>query len=357
MREARGWWKIVVPWGLVLVLLLGVGCTGGSEAREPAKKQTLVVSGWGGTWEKAMREAVIEPFQQKFNVEVTLALPGNSTQILARLRTEKGNPSMDVVAIGGGLEQVAANEGLMEQLNWANIPNAADLYPSARGPEGYGPSIASSAIGIAYNKEKVKEPPTSWLDFWNPEYKGHIGINNMDGNYGLAMFALVNSLMGGTKDNVEPGFAKFKELMSNKPIIVKSTDDAVTAMTQRDAWLVVMANSRAIQLAREGFPVGLAYPKEGAFVWGNYVGIPKGSKNKELGEKFINFWLAPEVQAKWATLVNYGPTNRKTVLPSDYGYANMLAPATVYDLDWDWINSHRSEWIDRWNKEVLPLLK
>ncbi len=320
-------------------------------------QEELVVSAFGGGWERAMRTTVVEPFEKKFNVRVTVAVPGVSSAILARLRAEKGNPSMDAVIIGGGLEAVAASEGLMETLNLDNIPNFQDLLPEAVGPANYGPSIATSGTGIAYNSELMPTPPTSWLDFWDPDLAGKIGIMNADSNFGVAHFALVNAELGGDFDNVEPGFEKFGELMASKPIILRNVDDSVNALTQRGASMVVMTNSRVIQLAEEGFPVKMAYPEEGAFAWGNYIGIPVGSKNKELAEKFINFFLEPEIQRDWAMAVGYGPTNSKTELPADYAYTDVLQMPKIYDLDLEAMNARRGDWLERWNKETLSLLQ
>lgn len=338
---------------LAVVVLLGVAFTVACQ-KEP---KTLVVSSFGGRWEQAQRELVVEPFAKANNVQVSIALPGVSSQVLARLRAEKGNPSMDVVVIGGGLERVAAAEGLIEKLNEANIPNLRDLHPAAKDCMGYGPSIAFSGVGIAYNKEKVKAVPTSWLDFWKPEYAGHILIMNMDSNFGAAHFAVVNELCGGTKDNVEPGFQKFKELMStHKPLLGKTVDDANTALTQRDAWLVVTTSSSAITLAQGGFPVGFVYPNEGGIAWGNYLGIPVGSKQKELGEKFINWFLDPQVQGSWCSRVGYAPTNVNAKMPADFAYGEWLRLPKIYPVDLSWLNENRPTWLERWNKEVLPLL-
>lgn len=330
------------------------------EAAPPAEPQQLVVTGWGGTWGDCMTENVIIPFEEAFNAELTLALPGGSTDILARLRAEAGSPTMDVVLIGGALENVAAEEGLMEEVDWASAaPNWNDIIAEAQAVPGYGPSIAMSAIGIGYNTETSPFVPTSWLDFWDERVaeEGRVALHNMDGNYGLALTAVLNDILGGTQDDVTPAFDKYKEIMqTHKPLITTSTQDIVDAMVQRDAWMAIGPNSRFISMAKEGLPIAVVYPKEGGFIWGNFAGIPLGSPNKDLAVDFINFYLDPEVQANWAMCVGYSPTNTKADL-GDYEYADALVADTVFPLDWDWINLNRSAWIERWNSEVLPELE
>jgi putative spermidine/putrescine transport system substrate-binding protein len=356
--------KVVMAVAIALILTLLWGCGATPEPEEPAEKpdfsgRQLVVTGWGGTWGDCMTEAVIEPFEQEFGAELTLALPGASTEILARLRAEKDNPSMDVVLIGGALESVAASEDLMETVDWATeVPNWNNLIPEAQAEPGYGPSIAMSGIGIAYNTEKMPFEPTSWLDFWDERVaeEGQVGVFNMDANYGLAMTAAINDALGGTKDNVDPAFEKWQELMrTHKPLVLQSTQDMVDALAQRDALMVLGPNSRAVAVAKEGLPVKIIYPKEGGFIWGNFAGIPKGSQNRDVAIAFINFFLDAEVQANWAMCVNYSPTNKNADLGT-YQYKSALVVDNVFTLDWNWINTNRSAWIERWNTEVLPEL-
>lgn len=335
-----------------------------AEAPEQTSEETssggeLVVTGWAGTWGDCMTETVIEPFEEQFNATLTLALPGASTDILARLRAEARNPTMDVVLIGGALEEVAAEEGLMEEVDWATVaPNWNDIIPEAQIVPGYGPSIAMSGIGIGYNTEEMPFTPTSWLDFWDPQLEGQgvVAVNNMDGNFGLAMMAIINELTGGTEENQDPAFEKFTELMrSHTPLITTSTQEVADALAQRGALMAVGPNSRFIEMAKEGLPVDIVYPEEGGFIWGNFAGIPKGSPNKELAIEFINFYLDPEIQKEWSTCVNYSPVNTKVDL-SDYAYGDALIVENVYPLDWEWINENRADWIERWNTEVLPAL-
>jgi putative spermidine/putrescine transport system substrate-binding protein len=357
MRGRKGAWYWASSVGLLLVLV----CTTFVQPTAGGPRETLVVSGFGGAWERAVRRTVIEPFERQFNVSITLALPGNSTQILAKMRAEKANPSMDVVVIGGGLEQVAAAEGLMERLNYANIPNTKDIHASAMDSPEYGPSIAFSGVGLGFHLDRIKPYPISWFDLWDPKYRGRVAINEMSGNPGLAFFAFLNEFMGGSETNTAPGWRKLKELVeTQKPIIARTTDEQVIAVVQREALLVQMFNSRAAQLASEGFPLGFIFPKEGGFGWGNYTGVPRGSRQKQLAEQFINFWLDPDVQVAWSTAIHYGPTNLKAKLPDTYPYRHvvMYGPDTrrLRPLNWNWINKNRAAWIERWNKEVVPLL-
>ena len=244
---------------------------------------------------------------------------------------------------------------MTEDFDYSTLSNWGDLVPAAKLYPNFGPAGSLSATGILYHTERMPFKPTSWLDFWDERLSGEgkVSIQNIDGNFGLGMMALINKLEGGTRENLDPGFIKFKELMeSHIPIIGLGSDAPVGDIVQKGAYMSVCPQSRAIGLMKEGYPVNFVYPKEGAFSWPTSIGIVKGTENVKLAAKFIDFFISPEISANFLMHVNYSMVNSK----SDFGgyeYADILMATNIYPLDWKWINSHRAEWIERWNIEVL----
>ena len=49
---------------------------------------------------------------------------------------------------------------------------------------------------------------------------------------------------------------------------------------------------------RENNNVGFVVPDQGSLIWSDNFAIPKGCKNKELAEKFMNYMYDPKVSAK-----------------------------------------------------------
>lgn len=323
-------------------------------AQEPA---TLVVQAYGGQWEEGLRKAVIEPFEQEYNVKVEVVLPGSSTNVLAKLRAERDNPTMDVVLIGGGTETIAANEGLFELLDFANIPNYADIYDAAKSPvEGYGPSVSFVSFQLAYNTERVVPAPTSWEVLWDPQYAGKVGTSGIESNAGVMLLYLMNSLAGGDISNVDAGFEKLKALNDNGVIYWTGVAEAQTMFVQEEIYASIMTDGRISGLAREGFPVEMVCPTEGCFVTYTYANVVKGSEQKELAEAFINQFLEPESQRIFAETGGNGPVNRHTELDPETARWVIYGPEQVESLisvPWDVVIDYRDEWIERWNREVL----
>lgn len=326
---------------------------------ESGERRTLVVSGWGGLWEQTVTEEVYKPFEERFNVDVVHSLNAGFAEALAKQRAEKGNPTIDVFLTGGGFERIAADEGLLEDFDYEKMPNLNSVYEGGI----YKDQVVANSVagvGLVYHKERVPREPTSWYDLWDPDFSP-VAISDISDTYGRALFVGINTLEGGTIDNPEPGWEKFKELMrTKKPIINQTTDDTTNAIVARGAALSVAPNSRAIQLIKEGLPIGFVYPEEGGFAWGTYMGISSGTPNKDLAMEFINFWLDPEIQANWNAEVNYGPANVNVQMPQDYEYSDYLVYHNrleeAYFLNWDEINDKVSEWNEYWTINVLPEL-
>jgi len=322
-----------------------------------AADQTLVVSSFGGNWEKAVR-AVADRFVATHpGAEVVITLPGNSAQIMAKLRAEKRKPSMDVVLMGGGLDVTALSEDLLLSYDYASLSNFGDIYEVAHNPiEGLGPSIGFAGVKLAYNTEKVSPAPTSWEELWNPAYKGKVGMMNMSNNGGIMLLLMMAELNGGGLDNVDPGFAKLETLKTQDAYFFESNPAAVDLFVQESLWISPMFDGRIAGLKTEGFPVDMTCPVEGCFVTHTNANIVAGSQNVELAAAFINEFMSAESQTLFAELSGSGPVNRNSVL-DDKVAANVIYGANevakLISLPWHDITPLRDAWVERWNREVL----
>ena len=117
----------------------------------------------------------------------------------------------------------------------------------------------------------------------------------------------------GAKD-AEAGFDMLKRLMQNDPIIAKDTDTIMSALTTGEAIAGLLYKSQTYTvLDRKKEPVAWAYPKEGAISvsWG--TAIAKGTKHRDLAEKYMNESIAAENQVWYAEKFNYAGANKKMV--------------------------------------------
>ena len=93
-----------------------------------AQQKTLYVAGYGGSFEKTIRDEVIPTFEKENGVKVEY-VAGNSTDTLAKLQAQKGNQQIDVAIVDDGPMYQAIQLGFCGKLE--GLP-AADLYDAAR---------------------------------------------------------------------------------------------------------------------------------------------------------------------------------------------------------------------------------
>ena len=66
-----------------------------------AQQKTFYVAGYGGSFEKTMRDEVIPDSRRANGVKVEY-VAGNSTDTLAKLQAQKGNQQIDVAIVDDG---------------------------------------------------------------------------------------------------------------------------------------------------------------------------------------------------------------------------------------------------------------
>jgi len=345
----------VARWVVVAVVLAGfAGMTPEWRAsRVDAQPQELVVTVFGGTFEKAWRSNVIQPFEREHNVQVRV-VSGLSAENFAKLRAQKDNPQIDVVTFDAPFALVAAREGLLEPLDPQRIPNLGQLHDLALPKDRLYVAFFTASQVLAYNTERVKATPASWTDLWKPEYKGKIALPEASSISGAYFIAMMGKVFGKGLFDVDLAFVRLKELRPSILTLWTSHDQLAQLLVQGEAWMSPWASDRAAFQVKNGAPIASVVPKEGALFGMGAMGIAKGSRHRALAEHYVNQALAPAPQRLNAETMFIGPTNRTVQLGDDvaklvpYGenLKRLIAP------DWDEFGKQRERWVERWNREI-----
>ena len=169
-----------------------------------AQQKTLYVAGYGGSFEKTIRDEVIPTFEKENGVKVEY-VAGNSTDTLAKLQAQKGNQQIDVAIVDDGPMYQAIQLGFCGKLD--SLP--ADLYDTARFKDDRAVAIGIVATGLMYNTkvfaEKGWAPPTSWNDLKDTKYAKQLVIPPINNTYGLEALVMLSKMNGGGEANVDSG--------------------------------------------------------------------------------------------------------------------------------------------------------
>ena len=320
----------------------------------PSEPTELILSTWGFN-EELLRKNIFTPFEEANNVKIILEV-GNNADRLNKIRL--GSSNIDVVQIAEGFAIQAIAEGLFEEIDRSNIPNIENLYDVAKAPFGekYGPAYTVGRYGIMYDSAQVDAPIESWGDLWDDSLEKQVLIPDITTTAGPFMPFIVADLEGlDVKNDSDAIFAKIKALNPNLVKIYTKSSEVVNMFSQGEV-SVVAGQDFSFGQVKEAVPTAVWLdPKEGAYAVVNTINVVKGSKNKELAEKFIDWIISEEVQKANALDKVDSPANKNVVL-TEAEAAGLTYGADVINklvaVDWEYINSVNKEWIDKWNREV-----
>src|SRR4051794_9222351 len=175
-----------------------------------AQARPLVYAVFTGSWEVAAKDVVVPAFRKASDNATIVLDPMLSMDQIAKVRASSANPSIDVMLHDPGPALVAIGQGLVEAYPVDRSKYYSHLIPAAQEP--MGPAGFFQVVGLTYNPETVKTPPTSWADLWNPAYKGRVGITNLNSTLGTGFMVEIAKMHGGSESNIEPAFQQIAAL-------------------------------------------------------------------------------------------------------------------------------------------------
>ena len=332
------------------------GVAGGALAlltRRAAAAEPLVVATFPGTWNEAHRDVLAPYFRKKTGADVTQTIL-LATDEVAKLEAARGKPPFDVAIMDEGPLLDAVKAGVIEKYPVDKSPNYKDLVPAFQEP--WMPKISLQVIGIGFNPKKIKERPKSWNDLFNPAYKGRVGLTALNITLGMAFMVDLAKTRGGGESDIEPAFKALKELLPSVGAISANLG-AHAALFQQEQIDIAPYNFNFVQTLKEkGVDIDFATLDTGIPAWRTSLHLVKNALQPDLAVQYIDAHLAPDLQEDlerppyWVI-----PTNRKVPLK---GEIVKQVAKTQDDLaklkyqDWPKINEHRSEWIDRFNRDI-----
>lgn len=339
---------------MCLALLLVVQVTGSSPSRA-APVPEIVMSSYGGQLDEPFRWFLADPFERRTGARVTL-VPSLSLEVLTKIKASPADPPFDVIVLDEGPHLQAVADGLVQRLDEKSVPNLAQVYPAYRRvTKGFGVPQAYSVVGLAYDTRKVKTPPTSWADLFKAEYKGQVGVVNLNSSLGVAFLVMLARMNGGGEGNIEPGFQAFKTLMGSVSAVAPRPGALAALFERGEVAIAPLWNNTILTLREKGLPVDWVVPKEGAIVVMSVMNMVTNTKNPGLAGQFINDAISRDYQLKAAVPPYFfGPTNSGVNLPAAMRRYLPTRPEEVeqlLSLDWTAVNRNRQAWADRFNRE------
>lgn len=227
---------------------------------------------------------------------IPVSLDDNSTgPLLTQIEASRNNPKWGLLWVDGatafaGLDtQGLLLKGFEPNVAWNSLGKA-----NVPADDSYVPTGVTLAGALAYNKTKVRTPPTTWQQLLSPRWKGQVGTNDPSQSGPTFPFvAGVMNYLGG----VPAGEKYFESLKSDGLVINPTNGPTLQALGSGRINLALVQSSAAIGAALGDKSLGVAYLNPVTML-PSAIGIDAHASAQEQkeAERFASFVLSPAGQ-------------------------------------------------------------
>ena len=280
---------------LILCILIAFSACAMGSASASAEELTVF------NWFDYIDPAVIDLFEEETGITVKYVNFTTNEEMYTKL--EAGAGTYDVIFPSEYMIERMIAHDMLEELDLSAMPNFANVMDRLKDPS-YDPGNRFSVpymwgtLGYLYNTEMVDEELTSWSALFDEKYAGNvIMMNSMRDSIGLALKYLGYSM--NTRNEAE--------LNEAKDLLIKQKQDKIQCgylldetkdkMVGGEAAIGVVYSGDAQYAIEKNENLVYVVPEEGSNIWVDGMCIPKGSKNVEAAQQFIDFLCREDVAA------------------------------------------------------------
>ena len=241
---------------------------------------------------------VVEEFEALTGIKVTYTTYETNEDLYAKLSSS--NARYDIIIPSDYMIARMIKEDMLEKINFDNIPNYRFIDEKYKTTDfdvtgEYSVPYTWGTVGVIYNTKYVdQEDIGSWDLLWNEKYAGTILMfSNSRDAYGIALKKLGYSLNSENPEEI----AKATELLKKQRLVNQAyvMDQVFNKMEGESAYAAPYYAGDCLSMMDVNEDLGFFYPKEGFNIFIDSICIPKGCKNKEAAEAFINFLCETEI--------------------------------------------------------------
>lgn len=318
---------------LTLTAALICGCshieTDDSDAIEP---QTVTVSdmayyeqlkgreisinvyNWGEYIPDGSEEGVLNlnaEFTKLTGIKVNYSTYATNEELYAKLKG--GGSYYDVVIPSDYMISRMIKEDMLEPLDKSQIPNSKYIMEQFCNPE-YDPNSDYSVpytwgtIGILYDNTSLNEEDISWETLWDKELADNILMfdNPRDA------FAIAEIILGydlNTENSEE--LQKSADLLKEQKAYIQAyvMDEIFDKMGAGEAIAAPYYAGDALTLMKEYDHISFVVPEQGTNLFIDAACIPKGCRQKQAAQMYINFLCEPDAAYAISDFIGYSTPN------------------------------------------------
>lgn len=317
-----------------LMILLACGCSHIEESGETEEEiKTLHIAdkeyysrlkgqdisinvyNWGEYIPDGSEDGVLnlnEEFTNLTGIKVNYSTYATNEELYAKLKG--GGSTYDIIIPSDYMISRMIKEDMLEPLDMENIPNFGNIMENFRSNE-YDPDSRYSVpytwgtVGLIYDKTAIDGGNLGWDALWNEEYAGSVLMfdNPRDA------FAIAENMLGYSLNTENPdALKKASEKLTEQKKIIQAyvMDEIFDKMGAGEAIIAPYYAGDAVTLMDEFENLGFVIPKSGTNLFIDAVCIPKGCRNKEAAEMYINFLCEGDIAYAVTNFIGYSTPNQ-----------------------------------------------
>lgn len=249
-------------------------------------------------------------FEELTGIDVNYTNFASNEELYAKLKN--GGSSYDIIIPSDYMIARMINENMLEKLDYSNIPNFELLISDEFKGMDYDPNDQYSVpymwgmVGLIYNTTLVdpEDDVYSWDILWNEKYAGDILMfsNSRDA------FMIAEKYLGYSMNTTnEQELRHAASALTDQKLLVQAyvMDEIFDKMIGGEAALAPYYAGDALTMIADNPDLAYAVPREGTNLFVDAMCIPKGAKNKEAAELYINFMCETLVALRNCEYIGY----------------------------------------------------
>jgi len=308
----------------------------------------------------AVSEDVVSTFEEEYQVDVQFLEVGDTGTAVNKAALSKDNPLADVFyGVDNTFLSRALEEGIFETYQSPVLEKIDPVF--ILDPNYQALPVDFGDVCLNYQKsyfdEKGLLPPAGLDDLILPEYKGLLTVQNpATSSPGLAFLMTTIGYYG------EDGYLDYwDKLVENDVNIVNDWETAYYGEFSQaggpDPIVVSYGSSPPFEVLfadepLDDAPTAAVTSPGSCFRQIEFVGILKGTSNRSLAEKWVDFMLSPIYQEDIPLNMYVFPVNSEAILDETF-QKYLKIPEITADITPELIAHNREKWINDWTERIL----
>lgn len=300
------------------------------------------------SWGEYIDEDLIDEFEAETGIRVNYQTTDSNETLYSLLKS--GGADYDVVVPSDYMISQLIEEGMLEELDYSQIPNFEKIDPRFRNlpydPENkYTVPYTWGTVGIIYNSTMVDGDITSWSSLYDDSNAGQVLlINNSRDAFGIALKYLGYSVNTTDEDEIRAAYELVADANDRGVFQGKVMDEVFQAMEGGNAAIATYYAGDYLSMLENNEDLKFVVPEEGSNWFVDAMCVLKDAPNFDNAMKWINFIASTDSNLRNMDYIWYASPNTEALeqypawYEEQYGeeldpeiYEIMAAPQEVLD--------------------------